>query len=93
MRIRDTLGVANPILLPKNAYGGEELCGVCHDQPHETWLMTKHAFAFDTLVEHGADLRVGAFLPEVDPHLGMRVGAVYCVLAGKRPNRHEVNSA
>jgi peroxiredoxin len=55
MRIKDTLGVANPILLPKNAYGGEELCAVCHDQPHETWLMTKHAFAFDTLVEHGAD--------------------------------------
>jgi peroxiredoxin len=55
MRIRQTLGAANPILLPRAEYAGEELCSVCHAKPHETWLVTKHAFAFDTLVEHGAD--------------------------------------
>jgi peroxiredoxin len=55
MWIRQTLGVPNPILLEKTAYSGEELCGVCHERPHETWLLTSHAFAFDTLVEHGAD--------------------------------------
>ena len=55
LAIRQALGVANPILLEKAAYSGEELCSVCHEQPHETWTLTKHAYAFETLVEHGAD--------------------------------------
>jgi peroxiredoxin/nitrate/TMAO reductase-like tetraheme cytochrome c subunit len=55
LAIRQALGVPNPILLEKAAYSGEEFCAVCHEQPHATWSLTKHAYAFDTLVEHGAD--------------------------------------
>jgi peroxiredoxin len=55
LTIRQALGVPNPLLLEKAAYSGEELCSVCHEQPHATWTLTKHAYAFETLVEHGAD--------------------------------------
>jgi peroxiredoxin len=55
LSIRQALGVPNAILLEKAAYSGEEFCAVCHEQPHATWSLTKHAYAFDTLVEHGAD--------------------------------------
>jgi len=55
LAIRQALGVPNPILLEKAGYSGEEFCAVCHEQPHATWTLTKHAYAFDTLVEHGAD--------------------------------------
>ncbi len=55
LAIRQALGVPNPILLEKSAYSGEEFCAVCHEQPHATWSLTKHAYAFDTLVEHGED--------------------------------------
>lgn len=55
LAIRQALGVANPILLEKSAYSGEELCSVCHEQPHATWTLTRHAYAFETLVEHGVD--------------------------------------
>jgi predicted CXXCH cytochrome family protein len=54
LSIRQALGVPNPILLEKAAYSGEELCSVCHEQPHATWTLTKHAYAFETLVEHGS---------------------------------------
>ena len=55
LAIRQALGVPNPVLLEKAAYSGEELCSVCHEQPHATWTLTQHAYAFETLVEHGAD--------------------------------------
>ncbi len=55
LAIRQALGVPNPILLEKTAYSGEELCSVCHERPHATWTLTKHAYAFETLVEHGSD--------------------------------------
>ncbi len=55
LAIRHALGVTNPILLEKAAYSGEELCSVCHEKPHATWSLTNHAYAFETLVEHGAD--------------------------------------
>ncbi len=55
LAIRQALGVPNPVLLEKAAYSGEEMCSVCHTQPHATWSLTQHAYAFDTLVEHGAD--------------------------------------
>jgi len=55
LSIRQALGVPNPILLEKAAYSGEEFCAVCHEQPHATWSLTSHAYAFDTLIEHGSD--------------------------------------
>ena len=55
LAIRNALGANNPILLPKAEYSGEELCSVCHERPHATWTLTKHAYAFETLVEHGSD--------------------------------------
>ena len=55
MAVRDALGVANPILLERAGYSGEELCSVCHRVPHTTWSLTRHAYAFESLVEHSAD--------------------------------------
>jgi peroxiredoxin len=55
MEIRAALGVANPILLEREGYSGEEFCQVCHRQPHATWSLTRHAYAFETLAEHGQD--------------------------------------
>jgi peroxiredoxin len=55
LAIRQSLGVPNPILLEKASYSGEEFCSVCHERPHATWTLTKHAYAFETLVEHGSD--------------------------------------
>ncbi len=55
MEVRRALGVENPILLPKDGFAGAEACVICHEQPHATWSLTQHAYAFDTLVEHGAD--------------------------------------
>lgn len=55
MAIRRELGVPNPILLRKAEYSGEETCSVCHREQHATWELTKHASAWETLVEHGAD--------------------------------------
>jgi peroxiredoxin len=53
MTIRHALGAENPLLLVKDGYSGGESCGTCHTGQHETWSLTSHAFAFDTLVEHG----------------------------------------
>jgi peroxiredoxin len=55
MSIRNALGVDNPILLKGVGYSGQEMCTVCHESQHETWSLTSHAYAFDTLVEHGAN--------------------------------------
>jgi hypothetical protein len=55
MEIRQALGVSNPILLEKAGYSGSELCQVCHTRQHETWSLTRHAYAFETLLEHGED--------------------------------------
>ena len=55
MELRQALGVKNVLLLAQQGYSGEEVCGVCHAGQHETWSLTSHAFAFDTLVEHGVD--------------------------------------
>jgi peroxiredoxin len=55
MEVRRALGVANPLLLPRDGFAGAEACMICHEQPHSTWSLTQHAFAFDTLVEHGVD--------------------------------------
>jgi peroxiredoxin len=55
MRIAKLVGAPVPMLLRTQGYSGNEVCGVCHDLPHETWTFTRHATAFDTLVTHGAD--------------------------------------
>ncbi len=56
--VRKTLGLETPILLSRGGYSGEEACRVCHTSQHDTWSLTKHAYAFETLVEHGADRNV-----------------------------------
>ncbi len=53
MSIRQALGVENPILLVRDGYSGAEACSICHASQHETWALTNHGYAFDTLVEHG----------------------------------------
>ncbi|MFI5314069.1 MAG: redoxin domain-containing protein [Myxococcota bacterium] len=55
LSIKRELGGPNPILLEKAGYSGEEFCAVCHRDQHATWLVTKHASAWGTLVEHGKD--------------------------------------
>jgi peroxiredoxin len=44
-----------PMLLHSTGYSGSDACGVCHEKETETWLLTRHGHAFDTLVKHGAD--------------------------------------
>ena len=54
MQIRQALGVENPILLDAKGYSGAEFCAVCHSAQHDTWSLTNHAYAFNTLAEHGS---------------------------------------
>ena len=99
LAIRHALGVPNPILLEKTAYSGEELCSVCHEQPHATWSLTKHAYAFETLVEHGEDRNpeclpchtVGYGLPGgFDPKLRQaHLGGVQCENCHGRGGPHQ----
>ena len=53
MSIREAIGAANPILLVRDGYSGADTCTVCHSSQHSTWSLTNHAYAFDTLVDHG----------------------------------------
>ena len=55
MRLARLAGTPVPMLLRKTGFSGNEVCGVCHETQHETWELTAHAGAFDTLVRHGAD--------------------------------------
>jgi len=55
MRLAKLAGGPVPMLLRTRGYSGNEVCGVCHQAEHETWLLTTHAHAYDTLVKHGAD--------------------------------------
>jgi len=55
MRVAKLVGVPVPMLLHQTGYSGNEFCTVCHTQQEETWQLTRHASAFDTLVRHGAD--------------------------------------
>ncbi len=55
MRIAKTAGVPVPMLLHQTGFSGNEFCSVCHTKEAETWDLTKHAGAFQTLVTHGAD--------------------------------------
>jgi peroxiredoxin len=47
-------GQTPPMLLHASGYSGNEACVVCHERESETWLLTQHAGAFDTLVKHAA---------------------------------------
>lgn len=55
MRLAKLVGAPVPMLLHKTGYSGNEFCAVCHDSQQNTWLLTNHAGAFETLVKHGAD--------------------------------------
>jgi peroxiredoxin len=55
MRLASIGGGKVPMLLAAEGYSGNEVCGVCHVAEHDTWLITRHASAYDTLVEHGSD--------------------------------------
>jgi peroxiredoxin/nitrate/TMAO reductase-like tetraheme cytochrome c subunit len=54
MRMARLSGAPVPMLLRKSGFSGNEVCGICHELEQETWLFTKHAGAYDTLVKHGA---------------------------------------
>jgi nitrate/TMAO reductase-like tetraheme cytochrome c subunit len=53
MQLAKLAGAPVPMMLRKKGYSGSEACAICHESQHETWLFTKHARAFDTLVKHG----------------------------------------
>jgi len=55
MRLAKLAGARVPMLLHRTGYSGNEVCGVCHESETETWELTNHASAYDTLVRHGAD--------------------------------------
>lgn len=55
MRLAKLAGLPVPMLLHQTGYSGTEFCAVCHTKEEDTWLLTQHAGAFDTLVKHGAD--------------------------------------
>lgn len=55
MEVRHALGVKNPLLLSSSGYSGESTCRICHEREHGTWSLTTHAYAFETLVEHGRE--------------------------------------
>ncbi|MEM7408615.1 MAG: multiheme c-type cytochrome [Myxococcota bacterium] len=54
MRMAQMAGAPVPMLLHATGYSGSEVCGVCHQSEHQTWQLTQHATAFDTLVTHGS---------------------------------------
>ena len=55
MRLAKLAGAPVPMLLRAKGYSGSEACGVCHESQHETWQLTNHAHAFNTLVKHGSE--------------------------------------
>jgi peroxiredoxin/nitrate/TMAO reductase-like tetraheme cytochrome c subunit len=55
MRLAKLGGAPIPMLLRQDGYSGSQVCSVCHEQQEQTWRLTAHATAFDTLVRHGAD--------------------------------------
>jgi peroxiredoxin len=55
MRLALLAGQKPPMLLHTTGYSGDEFCATCHRGEHDTWLLTAHAEAYDTLVRHGAE--------------------------------------
>jgi peroxiredoxin len=59
MRLAGLAGEEVPMLLHATGFSGNEFCTVCHQSENETWQLTNHATAFDSLVRLGSD-REGA---------------------------------
>src|SRR5262249_3565185 len=59
MRLARLSGLQVPMLLRKEGFSGNAACGVCHEAQTDTWHLTRHSGAFDTLVRHGADSNAG----------------------------------
>ena len=55
MRLAILAGQKPPMLLHATGYSGDDFCSTCHRSEHDTWLLTDHAGAYDTLVRHGSD--------------------------------------
>lgn len=55
MRLARLGGAPVPMLLHQSGYSGNEFCGVCHESEFETYQLTAHSLAYDTLVKHGAE--------------------------------------
>ena len=55
MRLAQLAGQPVPMLLHSTGYSGSDVCSVCHEREHDTWTLTQHSVAFDTLVRHGAE--------------------------------------
>jgi peroxiredoxin len=55
MHLAKAGGAPVPMLLHKTGYSGDEFCAACHELEDVTHRFTAHAYAFDTLVKHGAD--------------------------------------
>jgi peroxiredoxin len=39
-----------PLLLNRSGYTGNDVCAICHQRDHDTWLYSRHAVAYDALV-------------------------------------------
>jgi peroxiredoxin len=39
-----------PLLLNRSGYTGNDVCAVCHQSDHDTWLYSRHAMAYGALV-------------------------------------------
>ena len=55
MQLARIAGSGVPMLLNPKGYSGNDVCGVCHSSAHDSWLFTKHASAYNTLVTHGEE--------------------------------------
>jgi peroxiredoxin len=55
IRLARLAGEKPPMLLHATGYSGDEFCSACHPSQHETWTLTAHSEAFDTLVRHGSE--------------------------------------
>jgi len=53
MRMAQLAGIEVPLLVRSKGYSGNDNCSVCHENEYATWMLTKHARAFDGLVKHG----------------------------------------
>ncbi len=54
MAVAKIAGETVPVMLHSKGYSGNEFCVMCHETEYETYLVTNHSKAFDTLVRHGA---------------------------------------
>ena len=47
--------IAYEMLAGRPVYTGSERCGPCHEEEYNAWSASRHAHAFDTLVEESQD--------------------------------------